>query len=462
MSSFRCSHYSPLRNLLMNKLSHRAILGYSVGDLGINLNFQMIGFYLAYFYTDVFGISPAHVAGLFLVARIWDAINDPIMGYIADHTQSRWGKFRPYLLFSAIPLNLVLVICFITPDLSPALKVVYAYGTYMLHGMVFTTIALPYSSISAVMTQDQQERAVISTYRMFFAVVIALSVIAVGVRPFVELFETEQQGFGVAAIVLGILSTFFIWMSFVFSKERVHVPREKYHLKDIIPILFKNKQLLVLSLAMLLNTSVWVIGNAVALYYFKYIIKDASLQPLFFLVMIPCNILGVAITPLITSRIGKLKAFMIGSVVVAIFSISRYFVPDSMIPVIFGLSMVSTIGQMMCSITQWGMLPDCVEYGHYKTGIRSEGIPFAFFSFMQKSGMALAGSFAAIVMYKTGYIANTELTALSSEGIRWLFNIVPGVCSILCLGALFFYKLDGPFYQKVMDSLNSRSSESIS
>ena len=101
------------------KLGQGTILGYSIGDLGINLNFQLIGFYLAYFYTDVFGISPAHVAGLFLVARIWDAVNDPIMGYIADHTRTRWGKFRPYLLCGAIPLNLVLIACFRTPDLSP-------------------------------------------------------------------------------------------------------------------------------------------------------------------------------------------------------------------------------------------------------------------------------------------------------------------------------------------------------
>jgi sugar (glycoside-pentoside-hexuronide) transporter len=437
----------------MNKLSQRAILGYSIGDLGINLNFQLIGFYLAYFYTDVFGISPAHVAGLFFTARIWDALIDPVMGYIADHTRSRWGKFRPYLLYCAVPLNLVLVACFVTPDLSPGWKVVYAYVTYFLHGTVFAAIALPYSSLTAVMTQDQQERSVISTYRMFFAVVVALSLVAVGVRPFVALFETEQQGFAAAAIILGLLSTLFLWASFLFSRERIRVPQEPYRFRDTIPIVLHNRELLVLSAAMLLNTCVWVIGNAVALYFFKYVIGNASLQSTFFLVMIPCKVVGVLITPLVTARIGKLKAFMIGSLLVALFSIARHFAPDENLTLIFGLSMVSTMGMMVCSITQWGMLPDCVEYGHFKNGFRSEGIPVAFFSAMQKAGMALAGSAAALVMSLTGYEANAPLTPAAENGIRWLFNTVPGLCSFLCLAVLFFYRLDGPFYNRVLEHL---------
>lgn len=445
--------------LPLPQLTHKQILGYSLGDLGINLNFQMIGFYLAYFYTDVFGISPGHVAGLFLVARIWDAVNDPIMGYIGDHTRTKWGRFRPYLLFVALPLNLMLVICFTTPDLSDTGKVVYAYVTYILHGMIFTAIALPYSSISAVMTQDQQERAVISTYRMFFAVVVALSIIAVGVKPLVGQFATEEKGFQFVAIILAVLSTLFLWISFFRSEERVNLPREKYHLRDIIHILFRNNALLVLSLAMLLNTSVWVIGNAVALYYFKYILLDAGLQPLFFLWMIPCNVIGVLITPLVTRTIGKTKAFMLGSLIVGVLSIARYFAPDGLISLIFGISMISTIGQMLCSITQWAMLPDTVEYGQWKIGLRSEGIPISFFSFMQKAGMALAGSFAAMVMSLTGYVANTELTPSAEEGIRWLFNIAPGVCSFLCLGVLFFYPLTRERYEAILEDLNQQSSE---
>jgi sugar (glycoside-pentoside-hexuronide) transporter len=440
---------------VLPKLSQRRIIGYSIGDLGINLNFQMIGFYLAYFYTDVFGISPGHVAGLFLFARFWDAINDPIMGYIADHTRSRWGRFRPYLLFMAIPLNLILLACFFTPEISTEAKVIYAYITYLLHGMAFTALGLPYSSIAAVMTQSQQERAVIASYRMFFAVIVGMSIIAVGVRPFVAKFPNEQAGFSAVAAVFGIVSTIIIIFSFTQSQERVQAPKEKYRLKDIFAIVRRNDALLVLALAMVLNTGVWVIGNAVALYFFKYILKNPDLQSLFFFVMIPFNLVGVILAPSISKFIGKHKAFMWGSLVVGLIGISRYFVPDSWVWVIFAISAIGTVGQMMCSVTQWGMVPDTVEYGHWKTGLRSEGIPIAFFSFSQKLGMALAGAFAASILSWTGYVANTDLTPLAEEGIRWLFNIVPGLCSLLCLLSLFFYKLTKDRYEKILADLSN-------
>ena len=437
----------------MKPLKQSNIFAYSLGDLGMNLNFQLIGFYLAYFYTDVFGISAVHVAGLFLAARIWDAFNDPIMGFIADHTKSKWGRFRPYILFGAIPLNLALLACFYTPDLSDSAKIAYAYITYIIHGMCFTSVGLPYSSISAVMTQDQQERAVISSYRMFFAVVVALGIIGIGVKPFVNQFSTEQEGFFIAACVLGATSVILLWISFFYSRERVEVPKEKYKLKDIIPIIFKNDALLVLAGAMLLNTGVWVTGNAVALYYFKYILGNADLQSTFFMVMLPANLLGALITPQLTKRFGKKSVFMYASIAVAVFSLSRHFVPDSNLFMIFALSALSSFFMMFCSITQWGMLPDTVEYGHWKTGIRSEGIPFAFFSFMQKSGMALAGSIAAFVMYKTGYEANTELTPAAETGIRWLFNIIPAAYSIICFFTLIFYKIDKALFDTILNDI---------
>ena len=271
----------------MRPLTKRQIFGYTVGDLGINLNFQLIAFYLAYFYTDVFGLSPVHVAGLFLVARIWDAVNDPLMGYLADRNESKRGKFRPFLLYGALPLNLVLLACFFTPELSYTGKIIYAYATYILHGMLFTLVELPYSALTAVMTQDQQERAVISTYRMFFAVAVAVTLVAVGVRPFVAQFATEQQGFAVTAGIFALLSTALIWYAYRNSEERVEVPRESYKIRSIIPLLVRNNALMVLGLAMLLNTGVWVVSNAVATYYFKYLQGDETggLQSVFSLFM---------------------------------------------------------------------------------------------------------------------------------------------------------------------------------
>ena len=443
---------------MLRPLKKTELFNYSIGDLGINLNFQLIGFFLAYFYTDVFGISPAHVAGLFLAARIWDAVNDPIMGYIADHTRTRWGRFRPYVFFGAIPLNLILLACFFVPDISPSMKVVYAYVTYILHGMVFTAVGLPYSSISAVMTQDQQERAWISTLRMFFAVIIAMSVVSIGTRPFLKNFETEAEGFFALAVCYAIASSALLIYAGLKSKERLAPPTEKYHLKDIIPIILKNESLLILSLAMFLNTCIWVIANSVSLYYFKYILGNADLQSVFFQWMLPANVLGVVLTPLLTGKYGKRNVFIFGSAVVVIANLTRHFVAGDSFMLFTGISMVASTTMMFCSICQWGMVPDTVEYGQWKSGIRSEGIPFAFFSFTFKAGMALGGSFAAIVLSFSGYVANTELTESAQTAIVWLFNIVPAGFSLACMVALLFYRLDGEKFSQVLADLEARES----
>jgi GPH family glycoside/pentoside/hexuronide:cation symporter len=440
----------------MKPLKKLDIFNYSIGDLGINLNFQLIAFFLTYFYTDVFGISPLHMGGLFLVARIWDAVNDPLVGYLADHTRSRWGRFRPYLLFGAHPLNLVMMACFFVPDLSGSAKVVYAYVTYIAHGMIFTAVGLPYSSISAVMTQDQQERSLISTFRMFFAIIIAMSIVSIGVRPFVNLFPTEQTGFFAVALLFGVVSTLLLWFTFAKSRERVEVPREKYHFKEILPIVAKNDALQLLALAMFFNTCFWVTANAVALYYFKYILKNEDLFSVFFTYMLPANIIAIVVTPILTKRFGKLKVFIWGSAIVAVTGLFRHLLPMDQLVLFVMISMLGSMGGLFCSIAQWGMVPDTVEYGHWKTGVRSEGIPFAFFSFTQKAGIAIGGALTGWILSQSGYEANTELTDSARLAIRCLFNLVPAGFSLACMITLLFYKLDGAKFKQVMAELAER------
>ena len=443
----------------MKPLLKRELLSYSIGDLGINLNFQFISFFLAYFYTDVFGISPAHVAGLFLVARIWDAINDPIMGYVADHSQSRWGRFRPYIFFGAVPLNLCLLACFASPEFSASGKVVYAYVTYILHGMVFTAVGLPYSSISAVITQDQQERALISTLRMFFAVILAMGAVSIGTRPFLAQFESEAQGFFVLGCIYAVVSSALLIFAGIKSQERVEAPSDTYRFKDMVPIILKNNELLVLSLAMFMNTSVWVIGNAVGLYYFKYILGDADLQSVFFRFMLPANAIGIVVTPFLTARWGKRNVFMLGSLVVFVVSLLRYFVgADSWVLFVI-LSMIASTCMMFCSVCQWAMVPDTVEYGQWKNGIRSDAIPFAFFTFTLKCGMAIGGALTAMALSWAGYVANAELTEAAQRSIVWLFNLIPAFFSLGCFISLFFYHLDGEKFKQILLELERRRTE---
>ncbi len=462
----------------MKPLKKSEIFNFSIGDFGINLNFQLLGFFLAYFYTDVFGISPWHASFIFLIARGWDAINDPLMGYIADRTRNKWGTYKPYIYWGAIPLNLVLLACFSIPELSETMQVVYCYFTYILHGMIFTAVGLSYSAVGTLVTQDQQERAKISTMRMFFAVVVVITIVGSYVTPFVNSnpiviefvgvnlltlngpqFKDEAEGWFTVALIFGIISTAILFYSAKNTKERVQVEVQQYKLRDLGKIIFKNDVLLVLSASMFLNTAIWVVQNAVSFYYFKYVAGIESLQTIFFQWMLPANIIGVFLTPILTARWGKKNVFILGSLLVFAVNIIRHFIPiptaDSY-TLFVGLSMVGSSCMMFCSICQWGMVPDTIEYGHWKTGIRSEGIPLSFFSFMQKLAMSFAGFFALQVLAYTGYEANTELTESALTGIKWLYNIFPGLFSLACLFVLFYYKLSKEKYDQILAELNSK------
>lgn len=461
----------------MKPLKKSELLNFSIGDFGINLNFQLLGFFLAYFYTDVFGISAWHASFIFLIARGWDAINDPLMGYIADRTRSKWGSYKPFIYWGAIPLNLVLIACFSIPELSESMQVVYCYFTYILHGMIFTAVGLSYSAVGTLVTQDQQERAKISTLRMFFAVVVVITIVGSYVTPFVNSapivvefvgiklltfngpqFSSEAEGWFYVAIIFGIISTLILFYAAIMSKERVNVPVQKYQLRDLSKIIFKNDVLLVLSASMFLNTSIWVVQNAVSFYYFKYVAGVESLQTIFFQWMLPANIIGVILTPILTSKWGKKNIFIFGSLIVFAVNLARHFIPiptAESYQLFIGLSMVGSSCMMFCSICQWGMVPDTIEYGHWKTGIRSEGIPLSFFSFMQKLAMSFAGFFALQVLSYTGYEPNTELSKNALVGITWLYNIFPALFSFSCMAVLFYYRLTKERYDEILDDLNS-------
>jgi sugar (glycoside-pentoside-hexuronide) transporter len=463
----------------MKPLKKKEIFNFSIGDFGINLNFQLLGFFLAYFYTDVFGISAWHASFIFLIARAWDAINDPLMGYIADRTRNKWGTYKPYILWGAIPLNLILIACFSVPVLSDTMRVAYCYFTYIVHGMVFTAVGLSYSALGTLVTQDQQERAKISTMRMFFAVVVVITIVGSYVTPFVNSqpivinfigvdlltlngpqFKDEAQGWFYVAVIFGIISTAILYYAALTTKERVDEPVQKYDLKKLPKIIFGNDVLLVLSASMFFNTAIWVIQNTVSLYYFKYVVGIESLQTVFFQWMLPANIIGVILTPILTGKIGKKNVFIMGSLLVFAVNIVRHFIPiptAEAYTLFIALSMVGSSCMMFCSICQWGMVPDTIEYGHWKTGIRSEGIPLSFFSFMQKLAMSFAGFFALQVLAFTGYEANTELNQSALDGIELLYNIIPGLFSLACLIALLYYKLGKEKYDQVLADLKVRS-----
>ena len=265
-------------------------IGYAVGDLGINLYFISSGTYLLYFYTDVFGISAAVAASVLLVARVVDAVTDPLLGMIAERTKSRWGRLRPYLLYGAVPLGITSVLMFSTPDFSDAGKIWWAYTTYILFGILFTVVGIPYSALTSSLTSNHHERTLLSTIRMAFAFGGGY-LISVGTLPLVGLFDSAQTGFQLVMVGFSVIATGLLWLTFAATEERVVPPEsQKLSIADSLAAVFRNPPLLVVMVLFTGGMLSFTIRQTVTVYFLKYNVGREDLVPRFFAVTMPVAI----------------------------------------------------------------------------------------------------------------------------------------------------------------------------
>ncbi|MCZ6619642.1 MAG: glycoside-pentoside-hexuronide (GPH):cation symporter, partial [Gammaproteobacteria bacterium] len=297
------------------KLTPSQRSGYGVGDLGINLYFISVMTYLLYFYTDVFGLSPIAAGWVLLVARFVDAVTDPIMGAIAERTRSRWGRLRPHILFGAVPLGIIAVLTFSTPDFSDAGKLWWAYLTYIAFGIAYTVVSIPYSALTASMTMDHQERTMLSTVRMAFAFAGGLA-ISVGMLPLVGLFETEASGYQWSLAIFSVIATGLLWITVALTQEKIQPPAsQKLALTDSLKAVFTNPPLLVVIVMFTCGMLSFTVRQTVSLYYFQYNLGRGDLIPLFFLLTMPVMFVGLLFVPKLAAVFGKAGGIVIGAVV---------------------------------------------------------------------------------------------------------------------------------------------------
>ncbi len=444
------------------KVNLKTKLGYGIGDLASNLLFQLTVIYLMFFYTDVFKI-PALVAGIiFLVARIWDAINDPIMGLIIDRTKSKHGKARVYILYGSLPLALFTVLMFYTPDVSTSMKIAYASIIYVIWGMLYTLVNVSYSSLTATLTNNMQERTSLSSVRMIF-MLIGVIIISVATEPIVSSFTLNTNGYLFVAILYSTCAFILFLLCFkltAIAKDR-EVETEKYALREVGSIILKNKQLLIISIVSLIGNSAVFMRETAAIYYVKYNLGNEGLLPLFLGIVVLFMVLSNVFIPRIASKFGKKKTYLIGSIIGIIGSIIFYFIPYDNLFLIFLFAGISSFGMAMISTLGWAMVPDTIEYGEWKLGIRTEGITYAVFSFSQKFATALAGFFVATILHVTSYVENaTSQSSLALQGILSTLTIVPIILIIISMLIISRYKISTTVYQEIMDQLALRKGES--
>lgn len=442
----------------MIKLTEK--IGYGFGDMASSMFWKLFGAYLMIFYTDVFGLPAAVVGTMFLITRIWDSAFDPIVGVVADRTHSRWGKFRPYLLWLAVPFGIIGILTFVTPDWSPTGKLIYAYVTYSLMMMIYSAINVPYASLLGVMSPNPKERNTLSTYRMTFAYIgsfIALLLF----MPLVNFFSgnskelaDQQTGWTMAVVVIAILCIVLFFGCFAWTKERVKPIKETQNpLKEDLKDLFKNKPwwiLLGAGVAALVFNS---IRDGTTVYYFKYFVVEEDyatvsffgmsfvLSGLYLALGQAANIIGVIAAAPVSNRIGKRNTYMWAMIIATVLSVIFYwFDKDDLIWMFVFQALISVCAGSIFPLL-WSMYADCADYSELKTGNRATGLIFSSSSMSQKFGWAIGTAVTGWLLGFFGFQANAVQSEEAISGIKMFLSFLPAIGTILSVVFISMYPL---------------------
>lgn len=460
-----------------DKVTLKEKVGYGLGDAASSMFWKLFGMYLMFFYTDIFGIDAAIVGTMFLVTRIWDSLFDPVVGVISDRTETKWGKFRPYLLWVAIPFGVLGVLTFTTPDLSVSGKIVYAYITYSLMMMVYSLINVPYASLLGVMSSDPKERTAFSSYRMIFA--FGGSILAfLLIEPLVDFFSTQGDtvnltfGWSMSAVVFAVIAAVFFLCTFLWTKERIRPIKETGNsLKEDVGDLFKNKPwwiLLGAGIAALIFNS---IRDGAAVYYFKYyatasdtfnlgILGSAlSLTTLYLVLGQGANIVGIFFVTPISNHIGKKKTYLFAMVFATIFSILFYFVEKDNIILMLVLQVLISACAGSIFPLLWSMYADIADYSEWKTGRRATGLIFSSSSMSQKFGWSIGGALTGWLLAYYGFKANVVQSVEAQEGIRIMLSFLPAIGTVLSVFFISMYPLTEAKLSEITTELATKRKE---
>jgi GPH family glycoside/pentoside/hexuronide:cation symporter len=454
------------------KLSLKEKIGYSVGDTASNLYFQIVMGFIPIFYTDVFGLPAAALSVMFLVTRLWDAINDPIMGMIADRTNTRWGKYRPYLIWVALPFTIVSVLTFSTPDFNDTGKLIYAYLTYTLMMMFYTAVNVPYSALMGVMTHSNVERTKLSSFRFIAAFtggLIVQSTILYLVKYFGQ--GNEALGWQWAIACLGGLAFILFTVTFLSTKERVHPPKDqKSNFIQDLKDLFANKPWIVIGLATIFQLIFIVIRTGSITYYVKYYIqeKDYSLfghmshlsieflTTAFFVSGSIASILGAVLTNRITQKIDKRTTYGSFLASSALLGLIYYFLPSDSLMTIYATNLLISFLFGIVSVLQWAMYTDTADYGEWKFGRRATGLIMAASLFALKLGLTLGGAIIGWVLSMHNFEPNVSQSAEALTGIVLMMSFIPAVFGILGGLLMIFYPLTNKKMIEIEQDLTKR------
>ena len=448
------------------KTTFREKVGYGFGDMSSSMFWKIFSYYLPFFYSNIFGLTLDQVGLLLVVTRIWDAVSDPMMGILADRTETKWGKYRPYLLIMAVPFALSGIFLFTTPDAPPTMKLVWAYVTYIMMMTVYTGINVPYGAMLGVMTDDSGSKTVLSSYRMFFAYG----------GSFIALFCWEPLcnalgGYGTpsgwqhAMFVIAALCLVLFLLCFRMTKEKVKPEAAGSVGKDFKSLLRNAPWWLLVGAALCSNLFNTVRGSTIAYFFNDVISQDAHLNlgplsfvfyaGLFLSIGEVCNMVGVALAVPFTKALGKKTTYVISLIALIVLSISFFYVPVTAYWMMLVLQVVISIFTGIISPLVWSMYADVADFAEDREGSSSTGLIFSSGSMAQKFGGAFGG--AAVMWMLAGFGYNPDAavqTASAVNGLKILMSWIPAAVAALSLIVMFFYPLTTRKMEEIQNSLS--------
>ncbi|MDL2228798.1 MFS transporter [Treponema sp. OttesenSCG-928-L16] len=435
------------------KLTVKQKLGFGIYDLGGNLFFTAMGFWTLNYLTDTAGLAAGLAGTALMIGKLWDAVTDPVMGFISDRTITRWGRRRPYLLFGAIPMFITMWLFFTSPGTgNQTVLFTWAALTLMLLNTAYTVTNVPYSSLTPELTNDYHEQTSLNSYR-FGAAVFGTLIGAAAVQPIVGMFPTKRMGFSVAGAILGAVMTVTCLITFFGTKEKKHTKADlpKRGFLDTYKMVFRNRPFVIL----LCTYALHLIGinflQGILVYYTKYIYNREGMTTLAMIALLLVAMVCIPISVFVSKHIGKKRTYQICFAVISSACVLIYFLGHILGPNFFlGLMVYAGIGVGFSYVAPFAMVPEVIEFDAATSGERKEGAFYGMWTFVSKAGISFSAFISGIVLSLGGYIADAVQTAGAVSAIRLLIGPIPAAVLIGAIILIQFYPLDEKTYNKLV------------
>ena len=443
-------------------LSGGQVFSYSLGDVANNLTFMMTSMFLMVYMTDIAGLSAGVAGTIYGVTKIWAGIADLIAGQTVDRVNTRWGRLRPWLLFGSTPLAVVFVLLFSAPTgLSPTLTIAWIFLLDALFQLAYSLVNIPYGSLAAAMTQDSVDRSKLSGARSIANSLTAVILSAIVAPQFQDTTgDNVRLQFTLTTAALGVIAVILYLICFKNAREVVPRSATKISLKRTLRMLGQNRPLIVLCLAAFFLLAAMFMMNAVAMYYARYVLGNAAWYVFLTLAQTVGTVLIASLVAGITSRFGKRNGYIGAAIVTIVSFVLIYLVPEGSLPLAIVAWFLFALGTGGTNALMFSMQADTVDFGEWKTGLRSEGGSYSILSFIRKCGQGVGGWAGAAVIGAYGYVSQAEVQdATPQEGIRLATGLVPAAIAVAATVVMIWYNLSVDQHKKLVRELNARRSE---